>query len=108
MVDFHQDAYSRYSIGGCGEGFPKWTLPPSVTPATPDNSAACTNWGSRELGDDMKSAFGAFYADSTGARTRYLAMLGTVAAALADEPGVLGYDLLNEPFDRPAQISPLA
>ena len=109
LVDFHQDAFSRFSIGGCGEGFPQWAIPPGVTPAVPDNSAACANWGSRELSDDdLQTTFDAFYADSDGARTRYLAMIASVATALAGEMGVLGYDLLNEPYgDEPTQISPL-
>ena len=46
VVDFHQDAFSRASIGGCGEGFPQWAVPPTVTPAAPDNGADCANWGS--------------------------------------------------------------
>src|SRR5262249_23634616 len=29
IVDFHQDGYSRF-FGGCGEGFPKWTIPPGM------------------------------------------------------------------------------
>ena len=43
VVDFHQDAYSRYALGGCGEGFPSWALPPTVTPAKPDNGTACAD-----------------------------------------------------------------
>src|SRR5215471_18092902 len=38
MVDFHQDAFSRFALAGCGEGFPAWALPPGLTPAVPDNS----------------------------------------------------------------------
>jgi endoglycosylceramidase len=109
VADFHQDGFSRASIGGCGEGFPIWALPPTVTPAAPDNGPACANWGQRMLGDPALTAtWDAFYADSNGARTRYLAMIARVAAALAQKSNVVGYDLLNEPGgDERTQIGPL-
>jgi endoglycosylceramidase len=109
VVDFHQDAFSRASLGGCGEGFPQWALPPSVTPSTPDNGMSCANWGSRMIGDSaLQTTWDAFYADSNGARSRYLAMVARVAAALANKPAVVGYDLLNEPGgDERTQIGPL-
>lgn len=109
VVDFHQDAFSRYTLGGCGEGFPSWALPPSVTPAVPDNGAGCADWGKRMLGDaDVAAAWNAFYSDANGVRSRYLMMIARVAAALASEPNVVGYDLLNEPAgDEATQIAPL-
>ena len=109
VVDFHQDAFSRASIGGCGEGFPLWALPPTVTPAAPDNGADCANWGQRLLGDaDLPKTWDAFYADSYGARTRYLAMVARVAGALAGRDNVVGFDMLNEPEgDERTQLGPL-
>src|SRR6478609_6084238 len=77
VIDFHEDGFSRASIGGCGEGFPLWALPATVTPQTPDNGPNCANWGSRLLGDaDLTKTWDAFYADTNGARTKYLAMVG--------------------------------
>ncbi len=109
VVDFHQDAFSRASLGGCGEGFPAWALPPTVTPAAPDNGADCADWGQRMIGDaSLKTTWDAFYSDQNGARTRYLAMIARVAAALAPKQNVAGYDLLNEPGgDERTQIGPL-
>lgn len=109
IVDFHQDAFSRFTLGGCGEGFPKWALPPSITPAAPDNGPSCADWGPRMLGDaNMAAAWDSFYADEIGARTAYLAMIKAVAATLDKEPNVIGYDLLNEPWgDEVTQIGPL-
>jgi endoglycosylceramidase len=109
VIDFHQDGYSRYSLEGCGEGFPAWALPPGITPATPDNGVNCRNWGTRTLGDTtLLATWKGFYADNGGVRTAYLAMLTRVATALSDEPGVIGYDLLNEPGGNEAtEIGPL-
>ncbi|MBM4377049.1 MAG: cellulase family glycosylhydrolase [Deltaproteobacteria bacterium] len=99
IVDFHQDAYSRYALGGCGEGAPRWALDPAVEPATPDNGPACKSWGVALVTDEeMHGLFRSFYADVNGVRTAYLAMVRSVAKALADEPGVIGYDLMNEPW----------
>jgi len=109
IVDFHQDAFSRYSIGGCGEGFPSWTLPPTVTPATPDNGPSCADWSRRVVGDaGLDATWKAFYADTSGARSSFIAMTARVAGQLAAEPAVLGYDLLNEPGgDEKNGIGPL-
>lgn len=109
IVDFHQDAFSRFSIDGCGDGFPAWALPPSIAPDTPDNGPSCSNWGIKMQSDaDMMAAWDAFHADTHGARTAYLAMVASVSERLSGEPGVIGYDLLNEPWgDEVTEIGPL-
>lgn len=109
IVDIHQDGFSRVMLGGCGDGFPAWAVPPSIPQAEPDNGPACEDWGLRLSTDaDTHAAWAAFYADETGARTRYLAMVKSVAARLDAEPGVIGYDMLNEPWgDEAADIGPL-
>jgi endoglycosylceramidase len=109
VIDFHQDAFSRFSINGCGEGFPAWALPPDIPPATPDNGPNCKDWGSHTVGDAMLAmTWKEFFADAGGARTAFIAMLGRVATALSDEPGVIGYDLLNEPGgDEVSDLGPL-
>jgi endoglycosylceramidase len=109
VIDFHQDGYSRYSARGCGEGFPSWALPPGIAPVTPDNGPACVNWGDAITGDaTLKASWDGFYADAGGVRSAFLAMVGRVASALSVEPGVIGYDMLNEPAgDEVTQIGPL-
>jgi endoglycosylceramidase len=110
IADFHQDGFSRWSLGGCGEGFPKWAVVSTIAPHDPNNSAAqCADWGRRMASDDeLVATWDAFYANTEGARAAYIAMVGRVAAALAGEPTLIGYDLLNEPYgDEPTQIGPL-
>jgi endoglycosylceramidase len=109
IVDFHQDGFSRWLPPGCGEGFPKWAIPPSVTPGQPDNGADCAKWALSSNGLDQRTAsWSAFYSDSNGAQTAYSTMLSRVVSALSKEPMVLGYDLLNEPDgDEVTQIGPL-
>ena len=108
IVDFHQDAFSRVSLQGCGEGMPPWAAV-AVPPAVPDNGAACTDWGARMLSDPgLRQTWDAFFANAEGVRDAWLAMVARVAARLSDRPAVIGYDLLNEPLgDEPSQVAPL-
>ena len=109
VVDFHQDGFSRYLAGGCGDGFPEWAHPAGTTLDPPDNGPACVNWGVQmTLDPRVHSSFGAFYADDEGVRTAWLEMWGRVAAAFQPTPGVIGYDLLNEPWGFEAsELAPL-
>ena len=109
IVDFHQDAYGRHVLSGCGEGFPAWTLPWWVIKATPDNSARCGIWGAQMIIDvGMHMAWGAFHDDATGARTRFLQMIERVAGRLATHDAVIGYDIMNEPWgDEPTDLHEL-
>jgi endoglycosylceramidase len=110
IVDFHQDGFSRFVSRGCGCGFPAWTVSPGARVAVPDNNPR------RELcwpflvatDPSMHRSFHDFYADVQGVRTRYLQMVARVSHALAAVPGVIGYDLLNEPWGREVEeLAPL-
>jgi endoglycosylceramidase len=109
IVDIHQDAFSRFATDGCGEGMPAWAISPSVVPDTPDNGPNCSSWGIKFIVDlDTHRCWDDFYADASGVRTRYLALLATIAERLGSHPGVIGYDMLNEPWgDEVTQIGPL-
>ncbi len=99
IVDIHQDAFSRFAVRGCGEGFPKWALPPFQKPAQPDNGANCKAWPTLAFLDiGMHIAWHHFYQNTYGVRDRYLLMLQHLAQALADAPNLVGFDLMNEPW----------
>jgi len=107
IVDFHQDAFSRYALGGCGEGAPLWALTDRVTPATPDNGPNCAGWGSKATFSPQNYlVFDRFFKDDKQALSHYLEMLRRVAARLAQYPNVIGYDMMNEPWSNAAALNP--
>jgi endoglycosylceramidase len=110
IIDFHQDAFSRYQVNGCGDGFPRWAIPEGVRLDTPNNlGKRCKLWGAEMIWDiDMHTCWNRFYNDTYGVRTKYLEMLDRVSREFGNHPAVLGYDLLNEPWgDEIDEIAPL-
>jgi endoglycosylceramidase len=106
IVDFHQDAYSRYSIDGCGEGFPEWAIYSGIDRKEPDNSKACESWGTKMLFDlTHHDTWYHFHADSEGARSRYIFMTRVVAEHMSDHPNVIGYELINEPWGNDDELA---
>ncbi len=108
IIVLHQDAWSATLAAPPDEncmppaelalgwdGAPAW--------ATLDGDMArCAPAGIRELSPAVQTAFASFFDDApgpggVGIRTRYTAMLAHVARVLGPEPGVAGYDLMNEP-----------
>jgi endoglycosylceramidase len=110
IVDFHQDGFSRYVSRGCGCGFPAWAISPRARHVLPDNNPGrALFWPFLVMTDPaMHGSFHDFYADVQGVRTRYLEMVARVSQALSTVPGVIGYDLLNEPWGREVEeLAPL-
>lgn len=90
IVDFHQDIYGEFY---CGDGFPRWT----VDDPGPDRHD-CPDWFLGYLGDeDVAAAFDAFWADGSPVMAAFEAMWDRMAARHADRPGVIGFEIINEP-----------
>ncbi len=90
VIDFHQDVYSE---SFCGDGFPSWTIPNAPPP-----HHDCPQWEFEYFGDaDVQHAFDAFWAPGSPVQAKYLAAWDTMIAHLVDQPGVLGFEPINEP-----------
>ncbi len=108
IVDFHQDGYSRFSLDGCGEGFPQWAVLSSMATHTPDNGPRCDGWGVKLTFDAANvDLWRGFHRDTEGARTRYLHRVGRVAARLSSHANVIGYEVLNEPWGQTYELHDL-
>lgn len=91
VLDFHQDVFAE---AFCGDGFPAWTLADPTRPP----KRGCPLWfGEYTFDQGVKEAFDRFYADTDGIRTSYAALWDRMIARYKDRPGVIGFELLNEP-----------
>gem|GEM_PF-1031996 len=94
LLDMHQDQYSRHLKG---DGAPYWALPKSVDPK--DNSGiAGKYWFSAYfVSSDVRLSFANFF-QSDDLKEHYYNSWKEVAKRVGDNPYVLGYDIMNEPF----------
>jgi len=91
IVDLHQDIYAEPF---CGDGFPTWTIPGDPGPPQHD----CPTWYLGYFDDpDVAAAFDRLWANEDGLRDKLDGMWEALVTRLASHPGVLGYELLNEP-----------
>lgn len=106
ILDMHQDLYGPTACGqGAGNGAPAW--------ATYTDGQFCTTdvpvWSAIYLEPAVVRAFDNFW-NTTGRHpelmARYTAMFQHVARRFAKTPGVLGYDLMNEPWGGSRQGAP--
>jgi endoglycosylceramidase len=90
FLDFHQDLYSQ---NFCGDGFPPWTVPNAPAP-----HHDCSGWQLQYFSDAaMQQAFDAFWAAGSPVQAQYLAAWDFLVARFKDEPGVVGFEPINEP-----------
>jgi endoglycosylceramidase len=96
LLDFHQDMYNeRFQ----GEGWPDWAVIDDGAPAQPQAGFP----GNYIVQPGLNRAFDNFWANTPGPGDvglvdRYAAAWRHVAERFAGDEGVLGYDLLNEPW----------
>jgi endoglycosylceramidase len=113
LVDAHQDVLSEKY---CGEGVPLWAaessgkltfpLPLQATPFTVDSETGipladeCAEhgWGSYYATEAASTAFQNLYENYDGLRTAFAQSWAQLAAAYKDLDGVIGFELLNEPW----------
>ena len=108
VVDFHQDAFSRFLIDGCGEGFPAWAIHSSIALDTPVNDERCESWGIKMIIDfNHHRAWHHFHRNTQGAKSAYVSMVSTVAEALQHQTNVVGYEIINEPWGTNSELSAL-
>ena len=95
MLDMHQDLYSvKFS-----DGAPPWATLDNGNPHTPTPVWSDAYYASTAV----QSALDHFWSnspasDGVGLQDHYAKAWKRVAARFANEPAVLGYDLMNEPF----------
>jgi endoglycosylceramidase len=96
IIDFHQDAFSK-EIGQ--DGAPRWVLDLLLGPNNyPYLGGPLTDLNARRFAPATIAAFHDFFADQQGIQERFAAAAVVVANRFRRARGVLGYELMNEPF----------
>jgi endoglycosylceramidase len=90
VLDFHQDLYSE---NFCGDGFPGWTVPGAPAP-----HHDCQDWKFDYFTDTaMQQAFDLFWVPGSPVQAAYLTAWDVMIARFKDQPGVVGFEPINEP-----------
>lgn len=101
LLDLHQDAYSK-EIGE--DGAPLWAI---VPPPTMKLGGPLMGLQGYVLSQQVQSAYGTFFgpsADGVRLRDRYTKMAAHVLARFADDPSVVGLEIMNEPYATDEQL----
>ncbi len=103
IVDMHQDAWGMFIATPPGtacetgrEAAIGWDGAPAWATLT-DGTSTCRLPGFREGAPAVSTAFTNFYNNTGGIRDALVTTWGRLAGALGTEPGVVGFDLFNEP-----------
>lgn len=102
VIDMHQDAWSKFVFTPADEVCPDgtthqkgWDGAPAWATFT-DGFPTCTA-GGREDSPAVKMAWANFWLNRDGIRDELVELWARIASEFADEAGVAGFDLLNEP-----------
>eukprot|EP01013_Petalomonas_cantuscygni_P044711 TRINITY_DN934_c0_g1_i1.p1 TRINITY_DN934_c0_g1~~TRINITY_DN934_c0_g1_i1.p1 ORF type:complete len:503 (+),score=54.14 TRINITY_DN934_c0_g1_i1:132-1640(+) len=110
FLDMHQDCMSsRY---GLYDGFPRWLLDlgnssPPEHPWPYPWASTPSAWADNCLTQAEDHSWGLFYGNFHGMRDAHAAFWRRMAAEFRDVNGVLGYELVNEPFAGDVWADPL-
>lgn len=94
LLDMHQDQYSRHLKG---DGAPYWALPKGVDPKDNGGIAGKYWFSSYFVSSDVRLSFANFF-QSDYLKEHYYNSWKEVAKRVGNNPYVLGYDIMNEPF----------
>ncbi|WP_405852529.1 cellulase family glycosylhydrolase [Streptomyces sp. NBC_00090] len=98
LVDSHQDAFNE-SVGASWSGFPDWATYADGFPVQPNPGFPLVYFTSPAQNQTWANFWRDRAApDGVGLQEHYAAMWAHVAQRFTDQPYVLGYDLINEPW----------
>lgn len=100
LIDFHNNAFSRFAAKGCGSGFPAWAVSPRAKLYEPASNGSCvfsTSMMQAMLSQDNYTNWQDFMTDQFGVRERFFLLTDKLAEKYRDHPAVIGFDL-NEPM----------
>lgn len=100
MLDMHQDLYSRYA-SGLGRGAPEWaTISEGAADIEIPSEWVSKYWWMAGLKPEVAAAAKNFweYGDYKFLQDHYIDAWQHVAERFKNNPYVIGYDLMNEPF----------
>jgi len=113
LLDLHQDLAGRML---CGEGFPDWAV---ITDAAAHKfpwpvythefdkdehgypkleECLQKSFGEYYMTQGVSAAFQALFDNKEGIRDQFTMFWGKIGESFRDTPGVLGYEIINEPF----------
>lgn len=98
LIDSHQDAFNE-SVGASWNAFPDWATYTDGFPLQPDPGFPGVYFTSPAQNQTWANLWHDHAApDGIGLQEHYAAMFAHVAQRFADQPYVLGYDMINEPW----------